>query len=173
MIALVVRASMVLFVFLGVVTLVACDGDGDGGTTIPTPTSTQSSTPTPDPTVEPMAAEPVPPDGATPVTEGRRRASLMPGGSLDLDAVEVAVEAGDTAPPCAALVASWTWAALAAGGATADVAVTATRMGLESTLAEGAEGAVPSGCAFLRFENRGEAPIEIEVRFVIATLVRN
>lgn len=168
MIAMVVRAALALLVLLGAVALVACDG-GDEDTT-PTPTSSQSGTATPSMTLEPMAAEPEPPGAATPVTEGRRRASLAPGASLGLDTVEVVVEAGDTAPPCAALVASWTWAALAAGGATADVVVTATRMGSESTLGEGADGAAPSGCALVRFENRGDASIEIEVRFVIATL---
>ena len=168
MIEQVVRASLALLVLLGAVALVACDG-GDADTT-PTPTPSQSGTATPSMTLEPMAREPEPPDAATPVTEGRRRASLAPGASLGLDAVEVVVEAGDSAPPCAALVASWTWAALAAGGATADVVVTATRMGSESTLGEGAEGAVPSGCAFLRFENRSDSPIELEVRFVIAAL---
>jgi hypothetical protein len=102
--------------------------------------------------------------------EGSRRTSLPPGASLDLDAVEVAVESAGSAPACAALVGAWTWDARTVAGPADGVVVTATRMGSEVTIGQGAAGAAPSGCALLSFNNEGDTTVEIEVRFAIGAL---
>jgi hypothetical protein len=115
----------------------------------------------------PMAAEPELPAGVTVVAEGRRTSVLGSGESLGLDAVEVA---GANAPPCAALVAAWTWAAATSGVPANSLLVNATRMGSTTELGRGASGAVPSGCAWLSFMNTGDQAVDIEVQFAIGAL---
>lgn len=159
--------------------LVAC-GDDDGVAATPTtapetpagssPTATTpAETPTPAP---PAAADPALQADATFVTDGTIDSTVEPGGSLDLDPVELAVADVGAAPPCAGLVGQWTWAAVS-GGPGADPAalrVVGMRQGGEFEIGSGAEGSANSGCFLAQFKNESDGPVQVQVRYVIGSL---
>lgn len=168
------------------IAFVAC-GENDAKTPTPSPAATAPASPSPAPTEEPSpTAEPTPspaPEApqAAPIEVGPGQEALTENvlspvlagdGVFNIDAIDLATDAGIVPPSCAELVFYFSWQVRQPFPPDAvDLEFYWTRMGGTELVAEGTAGQASRGCGLIQMVNNSDVEAMVELRYVIARIL--